>query len=177
MEPVIRSLDPAELAHIPEMDVSDESETIYVQDGERLERRPLPHLQLPRSAAGWSEEIGEWQGYVRDRGFAFGAFADGRLVGVAILRMGLTEGTDQLAGLYVDRSWRRNGVARSLLEKVLEMSSAGGATSLYVSATRSESAVGFYRSFGFSPTARPHPELLEREPHDIHMTLELPGPI
>ena len=49
----------------------------------------------------------------------------------------------------------------------------GGARQLYVSATPSESAVGFYRSRGFIPTVTPIPELLEHEPEDVHMTLAL----
>ena len=49
----------------------------------------------------------------------------------------------------------------------------GGARTLYVSATPSESAVGCYRRLGFEPTADPIPELLELEPEDVHMVLAL----
>ena len=48
-----------------------------------------------------------------------------------------------------------------------------GAMALYVSATPSESAVGFYRRAGFKPTDTPHPDLLAEEPEDIHMILAL----
>lgn len=50
-----------------------------------------------------------------------------------------------------------------------------GATHLYVSATPTGSAVGFYTSKGFAPTDTPHPDLLAEEPEDIHMILDLRG--
>jgi hypothetical protein len=40
---------------------------------------------------------------------------------------------------------------------------------LYVSATPSESAVGFYTGQGFRPTEEVNEELFELEPEDIHM--------
>lgn len=46
-------------------------------------------------------------------------------------------------------------------------------TTLYVSATPSESAVGFYRSMGFAPTTEPDPRLFALEPKDIHMIMAL----
>lgn len=46
------------------------------------------------------------------------------------------------------------------------------ARALYVSATPSESAVGFYLSRGFRPT-EPFPEPFAKEPEDIHMLLPL----
>jgi hypothetical protein len=48
-----------------------------------------------------------------------------------------------------------------------------GARRVYVSATPSGSAVGFYRSQGFALTRDPVPELLALEPEDIHMIKEL----
>jgi hypothetical protein len=44
---------------------------------------------------------------------------------------------------------------------------------MYVSATPSESAVGFYLRHGFTPVADPLPELFELEPEDIHMARRL----
>jgi hypothetical protein len=44
---------------------------------------------------------------------------------------------------------------------------------VYVSATPSESAVGFYTSMGFTPTPDPIPELFALEPEDIHMIIDL----
>ena len=44
---------------------------------------------------------------------------------------------------------------------------------MVVSATPSESTVGFYRRRGFEPTAAPLPELLELEPEDVHLEKRL----
>ncbi len=78
-----------------------------------------------------------------------------------------------LALLHVSRSYRRKGVASALTHEVARLARADGARRLYVSATPSGSAVGFYRSHGFEPTDEPNPELLALEPDDIHMILEL----
>jgi hypothetical protein len=51
-----------------------------------------------------------------------------------------------------------------------------GSKRIYVSAVPSESAVGFYKSFGFDLVAEPLSELYELEPDDIHMILELDAP-
>ena len=47
------------------------------------------------------------------------------------------------------------------------------AENVYVSATPSESAVGFYKSLGFTLIAEPLPELFALEPEDIHMILKI----
>jgi ribosomal protein S18 acetylase RimI-like enzyme len=102
-----------------------------------------------------------------------GAFAGDSLVGLAIFRAVLSPGMSELAGLWVSRSHRRQGVATRLAAEVEGLARSAGSTSLYVSATPSRSAVGFYRSRGFRPTLDVNEELYEREPEDIHMVLEL----
>ena len=47
------------------------------------------------------------------------------------------------------------------------------ARELYVSATPSASAIGFYARHGFAPTAHVNQRLYDLEPEDIHMTLTL----
>jgi GNAT superfamily N-acetyltransferase len=83
-----------------------------------------------------------------------------------------------LTTLHVDAEWRRKGVARALVGEVAEMARRSGAASLYVSATPSESAVGFYLSDGFEPAETPDPAMFALEPEDIHMLRNLgpPGP-
>jgi hypothetical protein len=50
---------------------------------------------------------------------------------------------------------------------------ADGARKLYVSATPSVSAVGFYRNRGFELAEEVNKELFELEPEDIHMIMKL----
>ena len=65
------------------------------------------------------------------------------------------------------------GLARQLVQTIVAMAEEHGADQLYVSATESESAVGFYLSQGFRPTSTPDPRMFELEPKDIHMVRPL----
>ncbi len=92
-----------------------------------------------------------------------------KLVGLAVYRPNLTKTTAQLLALFVSKDYRRKGIASELLEFVGHQTKDEGFQCLYVSATPSESAVGFYLAHGFKPTKDIHPELYELEPEDIHM--------
>ena len=113
--------------------------------------------------------IDSWRPMLRAGGTAIGAFAGERLAGLAVLRVGLRADTAQLAALFVDRANRRLGVAGALVDEVERLARVDGARFLYVSATPSRSAVGFYRSRGFEPVAEPDPDLFALEPEDVHM--------
>ena len=169
----VREVSEEELERIPEIDVSEEGTTVYVQHGTRLEPVRRAHRRPPRSPEAWQPEVRRWRGFVHDGGRAFGAFEDERLVGFAVLRFRLTDDTAQLAGLYVDRGWRRRGVAGALVDAVASEARTGGASLLYVSSAESASAVSFYLSRGFEPVEHPNPELFELEPEDVHMLLTL----
>jgi len=106
-------------------------------------------------------------------GTIWGAFDAERLVGIAAYRPHLTDTMDQLAFLHVSNGYRRQGIASRLFDQIEELSRQSGAQELYVSATPSESAVGFYTSRGFMLEPKPHPELFELEPEDIHMIKRL----
>ena len=171
--PTVRPLTDVELERIPEVDVSEDGSAIYVQSGVRLERIRQAHRRPVLTAADWAPEIASWRGHVRDGGSAFGCFDGEQLVGFAVLRAALTPEAAQLAALYVDRRWRRQGVAGHLLDEVEREAGSSGASRLYVSAVRSDSAVPFYLQRGFAPVAEPHPELFRLEPEDVHMSLDL----
>jgi N-acetylglutamate synthase-like GNAT family acetyltransferase len=98
-----------------------------------------------------------------------GAFDGDRLVGIAAFRPLLTETMAQLAFLHVSNGYRRRGIAAHLFDQVEGLARQSGARQLYVSATPSESAVGFYTSKGCVRTSTPHAELFALEPEDIHM--------
>lgn len=102
-----------------------------------------------------------------------GAFAGERLIGIGIMTPEIRPKLAQLAYLHVSRSYRRSGVAARLLLELISWTQSTGAESIYVSATPSESAVGFYLRHGFTPASAPLPELLALEPDDIHMILTL----
>jgi GNAT superfamily N-acetyltransferase len=78
-----------------------------------------------------------------------------------------------LAWLHVSRPYRRRGVARALWKAAADTARRGGARSMYVSATPTGSAVGFYVSEGCRLAEPPHPDLLAEEPEDIHLVCPL----
>ena len=106
-------------------------------------------------------------------GVLYGALDGDRVVGLAALRYDLRPGMDQLLYLMVSNGYRRQGIASRLVARLFDIARERGARRMYVSATPSESAVGFYLRKGFRPTEEPLPELLEEEPEDIHMIMEL----
>ncbi|MBU0491170.1 MAG: GNAT family N-acetyltransferase [Chloroflexi bacterium] len=106
-----------------------------------------------------------------------GAFDGDTLVGLGTLQPQIRPGLAQLAFLHVSRAYRRRGIAAHLVEQLCDEVRRAGATAIYVSATPSESAVGFYRSQGFALTDQPIPELLALEPEDIHMVKRFPADI
>jgi ribosomal protein S18 acetylase RimI-like enzyme len=112
-------------------------------------------------------------GHLLAGGKMIGAFAGGKLAGIGILTPDVRPKMAQLAYLHVSRAYRRKGIATHLTQEMIAYARQHGAHRVYVSATPSESAVGFYTSQGFRLCPEPLPELFELEPEDIHMILEL----
>jgi len=120
-----------------------------------------------------ASHIRQWKPMLEAGGVMIGALDNDALAGFAILRYRLTDKMAQLAALFVSKDYRRQGIAEQMVDEVVRLAKADGAHTLYVSATPSESAVGFYLSQGFQPTDNPHPELFALEPEDIHMVKPL----
>jgi len=166
-----------ELERIRDIDREEVIRVGYQQDGDQLIR-----MDVDWDTPNWGRGEGEHthtriirfaKHYLETGATAIGAFAGDRLAGIAIYQPEVEESMGQLALMHVSREFRRRGIAARLFEDVLRLSQTAGDARLYVSATPSGSAVGFYLSRGFRPTATPHPELLAEEPEDIHMILEL----
>lgn len=104
-----------------------------------------------------------------------GAFADDEPhpLGLAVVDPSFEPPLAWLAYLHISRPHRRRGAARALFEAAAERARAAGATSIYVSAIPTGSAVGFYRSQGFVLADPPHPVLFAHEPEDIHLVCAL----
>ena len=98
---------------------------------------------------------------------AFAAYRrDGRRVEAAELAR-------WLAFLHVSRPYRRRGAAQALWNVAADIAVADGAESIYVSATPTESAVGFYLRQGCRLAHPVHPDLFAAEPEDIHLVRSL----
>jgi ribosomal protein S18 acetylase RimI-like enzyme len=170
----IRLLGPEDIELIGEIDRSEHMETEYSVVGGRLESRrvdfdiPTWHRQGTGdfSVAGVIEE---WRPVVAAGAVLLGAFRGDQLLGIAIVERDLEPGLAWLAFLHVSRKHRRRGVAKALWAAAESIAAEAGSAAMYVSAAPSGSAVGFYLSRGCELADPPHPELLAKEPEDIHL--------
>ena len=175
----IRQMRHDEIGRIGEIDRSERVEQSYVQRGTRLTLEDVD-WDVPnwfrdgRPERSIQAKIASWGRYLEARGTMWGAFEDGRLVGVAINQPDLEPRISQLVVLHVSDGHRGQGVGTSLFQKVVDQAAVDGAQMLYVSAASTRNTVEFYRARGFRPTDSPDPALYEHEPDDIHMIMDLP---
>jgi GNAT superfamily N-acetyltransferase len=78
-----------------------------------------------------------------------------------------------LVWLHVTSAHRGTGVGTALWAEAVGACRAGGATTMYVSATPTGPTVGFYLARGCRLADPPRPELFEPEPDDIHLVCDL----
>lgn len=173
---VIRRLPADGLHRFAQIDRSEEIHVHYRQVGVQLIEEAVSDSVPDFFREGEHHSIPElvrtWQPVVDARGVLVGAFDGDVLAGLALLGNEPAPGILQVALLYVSRPYRRRGVANALMDEMESLARERDARALYVSATPSESAVGFYLSRGFRPT-EPLPEPFAREPEDIHMLFAL----
>jgi GNAT superfamily N-acetyltransferase len=164
------------LLRFHEIDRSEQVTIHYRQIGTQLVAKhvedSVPNFSADGEHHSVRELVTEWQPAVDAGGTLLGAFADGELVGIALLGDEVAEGVRQVALLFVSRPHRGRGVANALLDELERIARDEHAQALYVSSVPSNSAVGFYLARGFAPT-EPLPELFAKEPEDIHMLLQL----
>jgi N-acetylglutamate synthase-like GNAT family acetyltransferase len=119
-------------------------------------------------------QIAFYASVVGDGATLFGAFDDdGELMGLATVHPTFEPSLAWLATLHVSRPHRRRGAASALWEAGLALAREAGARSIYVSANPTGAAVGFYLGRGCRLAEPAHPELLAREPEDIHLVCPL----
>jgi GNAT superfamily N-acetyltransferase len=175
----VRRLRAEDVALVEAIDRSEHVEVQYrVIDG-RLQRVPAvitdvpawdPTGSAPHSVAA---EIAFCSSVVARGGILLGAFDGESTVGLAIVHPAFEARLAWLAFLHVTRPYRRRGAAQALWNAVADMAGAADAESIYVSATPTGSAVGFYLR-QHCHLARPvHPDLFAAEPDDIHLVCSL----
>ena len=150
-----------------------------IRTGYRFADGKLQQMQVNWDSPTWglegegqytvAAEIRFCQSHLERNGRMYGAFDNGRLVGIGIIQHDIAPGTAQLAYLHVSNGFRKQGIGGKMTEALFAEAKKGGAERIYVSAVPSGSAVGFYLSQGFNPTDKPIAELFELEPEDIHM--------
>ena len=170
----IRELGAGSIELIREIDRSEHIDTLdTVKDG-RLDTESVEIDVPPWDAGGHGDHssarrIAEFRPIVEGGATLVGAFIDDELAGVAIVDPTFEGTTAWFAFLHVSRAYRRRGVASALWTACEAIANNADATSMYVSATPSGSAVGFYTSRGCRLADEPHPALFAKEPEDVHL--------
>jgi N-acetylglutamate synthase-like GNAT family acetyltransferase len=173
-----RTMSPDELPKLADID---RSERVYIKytfqkgklTSEKVDWQVPSFFPEREGEHSLAEQIAFCKRHVQAGAILFGAFEDENLAAVAVLTPEVRPSMSHLAYLHVSHKYRRQGIASHLLQEMVKVARQGGASKMYVSATPSGSAVGFYLHHGFTPTTEPIPELLALEPEDIHMIKEL----
>ena len=174
----IRSLTPRHIELLYEIDRSEHIDMLYsVQDHELVGRQV--DIDVPQwSPEGKSDHsvgrlVEECRPIAEAGATLLGAYDDDEFLGLAMVVGDFEPGMAWLSLLHVSRPHRRQGAALPLWNAAAAIGRGAGATSMYVSATTSRSAVGFYRDRGCELADPPHPDLLAKEPEDIHFVCPL----
>jgi GNAT superfamily N-acetyltransferase len=175
----VRRLDPGDVALVAAIDRSEHVDVEYAVVDGRLVERPVTVAEVrtwdpigsgPNSVAA---KIAFCSAAIDGGGVLLGAFGGDDPQGLAIIDPSFEGRLAWLAFLHVSRPHRRRGVARALWDAATSTAVEAGATSMYVSATPTGSAVGFYLSRGCHLADPVHPELFAQEPDDIHLVCAL----
>lgn len=175
----VRRLTKDDVALVAEIDRSEHIEVEYEVKHGRLVERPVTMSEVPPWATVGDGEhtvahyIASCTALVADGGILLGAFDGTEVAGLAIVDPDFEDGRAWLAFLHVSRPHRRRGAARALWAAAAELGRDSGARSMYVSATPTGSAVGFYLSQGCRLADPVHPALFAMEPDDIHLVCAL----
>ena len=171
-ETELRPMTIGDLDRLGEIDRTEYVDAFYDQKGSEIALRSIE----PFTGGWWPDletTIEFCRGHMREGAEALGAFDGDTLIGIAMLTPEIESGVAQLSFLQVTAAWRRKGIASRLLDEALTRAEALGQQSVYVTATPTRSAIGFYLKAGFSPTEKVIPRLFELEPEDIHMVRAL----
>lgn len=174
----VRQLAPGDIDLIGEIDRSEHINLLYSVEGKELVARAAEIEVPPWDREGTGEHsVGNLVDHFRpivDAGAALlGAYEGDEFLGLAVVDGAFEPGMAWLGLLHVSRQHRRRGAASALWAAAAEIGRNAGAGSMYVSATPSSSAVGFYLDRGCELADPPHPDLLADEPEDIHFVCSI----
>ena len=169
----IRRLSSDEIRLIGSIDRSEHIDGLYtIEDGQLLhepEQIDIPSWKLEGTGEhSVGRLVEDLEPLVVGGASLLGAFDQNEFLGLVIVDGSFEPGLAWLVFLHVSRQHRRRGVASALWSAAERIALDAGADSMYVSATPSDSAVGFYLDRGCRLARPPHPQLLAKEPEDIH---------
>ena len=175
----VTRLQPDDVSLVATIDRSEHVNFQYCVIDDELRQIPPELTEVPAWAPTGSgphsvtAEIAFCESVVARGGILLGAFEGERTGGLAIMHPAFEPPLAWLAFLHVSRPYRRRGAAQALWNAATEIAVANGAESMYVSATPTESAVGFYLRQGCRLADPVHPDLFAVEPEDIHLVCSL----
>ena len=176
----VRRLGPDDVALVAAIDRSEQVEVEYAVVDGQLTQRAITMVDVPRwDPVGTGDftvahQVEFCATAIAGGGTLLGAFDEAEMLGLAIVNPSFEPPMAWLAFLHVSRAHRRSGVASALWHDAAEVAAAAGATTMYVSATPTGSAIGFYLSRGCQLADPVHPDLFALEPDDIHLVCPLP---
>jgi hypothetical protein len=175
----VRRLQAEDVSLVATIDRSEHVDVAYrVIDGE-LHEVPPPITEVPPwdpTASGphsATAQIAFCESVIARGGILLGAFDEERTTGLAIVHPAFEPLLAWLAFLHVSRPDRRRGAAQALWNVATDIAVADGAESIYISATPTGSAVGFYLRQGCRLARPVHPDLFAAEPDDVHLVRSL----
>lgn len=128
------------------------------------------------SAETKSEVTTELRELVRGTGIVVGALHGGKIIGWAAVNpkpLGSRGQYRQLQMMHVSSEHRGQGVGKKMLALAAGAARELGGLSLYASSQSSSETQAFYRNNGFIDAVEPIAELVEAEPFDCQIELDL----
>ncbi|MBM3140316.1 MAG: GNAT family N-acetyltransferase [Chloroflexi bacterium] len=177
-EVTVRKLGSEDIRLIALIDRSEHVDVEYTVAGGRLVTRPVTMTEIPPwdPAGSGPHSVAARVAFcapIAAGGAAVPASDGERLLGLAVVDGAFEPGLARLAFLHVGGPHRRRGAASALGDAAVEVATASGTEAMYVSATPTGSAVGFYLSRDCALADPVHPDLYAREPDDIHLVCRL----
>jgi GNAT superfamily N-acetyltransferase len=158
------------------IDRSERIDGVYRKTGSSLLLEATLQMVAPWQRSELDDYVSRLHAVLAAGGHAHGAWDASQLVAFAALDVAGVNGeptTLKLDLLYVSAGYRGRGIGRKLTELVAAQARSLGARTLYISATPTRGTVDAYLRMGAEVNPSPDPDLLAREPEDIHLILRL----
>ena len=175
----VRRLEADDVAMIARIDRSERVDVEFAVVDGALTERPVTMVEIPpwdlagTGPHGVAAQIEFCRPLIAAGAVLLGVFADEQPTGLAVVEPTFEPELAWLAWLHVTRAHRRRGVAQALWTAATELARLAEARAIYVSATPTGSAVGFYLRQGCRLADPAHPVLIANEPDDIHLLCPL----
>jgi GNAT superfamily N-acetyltransferase len=175
----VRRLLARDVSLIATVDRSEHVDVEYAVIDGRLTERPVSMSEIPawnpigHGPHNVADKIDFCASVIAEGAVLLGAFDNAIPLGFAVVDLAFESKLAWLAFLHVSRPHRRRGAAHALWQAAVDLAHAAGAEAIYVSATPTGSAVGFYLRQGCRLADPVHPTLFAQEPDDIHLICSL----